>query len=67
MHDMQQCHRVLLIHTKGNRTKQFAKREVCTKFIITIMENNQLHKSGANRMLYNVSMKGLPLSPRMFI
>ena len=43
------------------------KREVCTKFIITIMENNQLHKSGANRMLYNVSMKGLPLSPRMFI
>ena len=31
------------------------------------MENNQLHKSGENSILYNVSMKVLPLSSHIFI
>ena len=31
------------------------------------MENNQLFKSGENSVLYNVAMKGFPLSPQMFI
>ena len=31
------------------------------------MENNRSHKSGANSTLYNVAMKGLTLSPHMFI
>ena len=30
------------------------------------MENNQLHKSGANITWYNVAMKGFPLFPRTF-
>ena len=31
------------------------------------MENNQLHKSGANITLYNIAMKVFPLSPHIFI
>ena len=43
------------------------KIQVCTKSISVTMENNKSHKSGANSTLYNVSMKGLPLSSRIFI
>ena len=38
--------------------KHLWKRQVCTKFINLIMENNWSHKSGANSGLYNVAMKG---------
>ena len=31
------------------------------------MENIQSHKSGANSILYNIAMKGLPLLSHMFI
>ena len=31
------------------------------------MENNLLHKSGANSTLYDMTMKGFPLQSRIFI
>ena len=43
------------------------KRQVCTKFIDVIIENNQSHKSRVNSTLYNIATKGLPLSSYMFI
>ena len=43
------------------------KRQICPKFINVMMENNRLHKSGANSTLYNISMKGLPLLSQIFI
>ena len=33
------------------------KRQECTVFINTMIENNLSHKSGAKIMLYNVAMK----------
>ena len=50
-----------------NVQKSLWKRQVCLEFINTIMENNQLHKSGANRTLYNVAMKGFTLSSHITI
>ena len=43
------------------------KRQVCIEFMSVIMENNLLHKSGANSTLYNAVMKGLPLVSHIFI
>ena len=43
------------------------KRQVCTKFINVIMENNWLHKSGANSTLYNVAMTSFPILSQNFI
>ena len=43
------------------------KKQVCPKFINAIMVNNRSNKFGANGMLYNAAMKGLPLSLLIFI
>ena len=43
------------------------KRQLCPEFIDLIMENKKYHKSGSSSTLYNVSMKGLPLSPQICI
>ena len=50
-----------------NMQKPSWKRHICTEFINLIIEKNQPHKSGANIMLYNVAMKALPSSLRIFI
>ena len=64
---MGQCHHVMLVSTKENCAKPFMKSQVCPNFITAILENNQLLKSGANSNFYNVAMKSLPLSLRIFI
>ena len=38
------------------------KIQLCPEFINVMIENNQSHKSGAKSTLYNVAMKGFPLS-----
>ena len=43
------------------------KRKLCPEFINVIMENNWLHNYCANSTLYNISIKGFPLSSRIFI
>ena len=58
---VQKYHRVLFIITKENSTKAYIKKWLCPEFIDLIMENNRPHKSGANKTLYKVSMKGLLL------
>ena len=47
--------------------KPLWKSQVCPKFINLIMENNWLQKTRENSILYNVSMKGFPLSSHIFI
>ena len=41
--------------------------KVCPKYINLIMENNRSHMYGTNSTLYNVAMKGFPLSSHIFI
>ena len=64
---MWQCHRVLYIRNREILLNPLWKRHVCPKLINLIMENKQSHKSGVSSTLYNVSMKGLLLSPIFFI
>ena len=42
--------------------KTYMKSQVCSEFIIIILENNRLHKSDDDITLYNVAMKGFTLS-----
>ena len=56
-----------LLSLKKNVQNYLWKRHICSEFINIIMENNWLHKSGANSLLYNVAMEGFPLSSPIFI
>ena len=55
------------LELKKSVQKHSWKIQVCNKLISVIMENNQSHKSGANSMLYNLAIKGFPLSSHMFV
>ena len=64
------CDNVTELYSSAlNKTiqKTFWKMQICPKSINVIMENNWLHKYGANITLYNVAIKGLPLLSWMFI
>ena len=56
-----------LLSLKKNVQDPLRKNQLCSKFINKNNGNNQLHKSGANITLYNVAMKGFPLSSHIFI
>ena len=56
-----------LLALKKNVQTLLWKRQICPKFINVIMEHNWSHKYRENSRLYNVAMKGLPLSLHIFI